>query len=102
MISQALSMWGNGAVTLPKKWREQFPTTNFMAQEVPHGLLIKPILDVEYWEKSDGSFGLHFPKGIEAGKLAELMRIAIRDIEHDEALEKKKNMKRTSPKRRRG
>ena len=32
-----------------------------------------PILNVEYWEKEDGSCGLHFPHGIEAKEFARLM-----------------------------
>lgn len=29
--------------------------------------------DVQYWEDSRGSFGLHFPRGIEAGEFLGLM-----------------------------
>ena len=70
MVSQALHLWGQGAVTLPKEWRDQFPTKNFMAVETPEGLLIKPIVDIEYYENKNGDFGLRFPMGIEAGELA--------------------------------
>jgi hypothetical protein len=37
-------MWGQGAVTLPKKWRSQFDTKHFLAMETSEGLLIQPIL----------------------------------------------------------
>lgn len=64
MISQTLSLWDNGAVTLPKKWRDRYPTKHFIAEEQQNGTLnIRPILDFEYWEKKDGSFGLHIPNG---------------------------------------
>jgi hypothetical protein len=51
MISQTLSLWTNGAITLPKKWRDKFPTKHFMAQENKRGNLeISPIINTEYWE----------------------------------------------------
>lgn len=74
MVSKALTLWPNGVVTLPKEWRERYGTKHFLAKETKEGyLVIMPILDVEYWEKKDGSFGLHFPHGIEAGELRRLM-----------------------------
>jgi hypothetical protein len=69
MISQPLIAWGQGAVTLPKEWRDQFPTKHFMALETADGLLIKPILDIEYYEEGEGHFGLKFPMGIDAEEL---------------------------------
>lgn len=80
MISKTLSLWGRGAVTLPKEWRDRFRTKNFLAIETPDGLLIKPIEEVEYYEKSPTHFGLRFPMGIEAGRLLELMNEAERSI----------------------
>lgn len=74
MTSQALSMWGNGAVTLPKEWRDQYPTKHFMAVETAEGLLIKPIVDIDYYERDDGAIGLKFPMGIEAGELLKMMK----------------------------
>jgi len=66
MISTTLSMHSTGAITLPKKWRERYPTKNFIVNELADGSLnIKPILDVEYYENADGSCGLKFPNGID-------------------------------------
>ena len=74
MTSETLKLWGNGAVTLPKEWRERYGTKHFLARENERGyLVIMPILDVEYWEKEDGSCGLHFPHGIEMGEFGKLM-----------------------------
>ena len=97
MVSESLNLWGNGAVTLPKAWRTRFPTRHFMAVEVDGGLLIKPILDVEYYEEKDGTFGLRFPMGIEAGKLATMMQQATREIDR-----KGRRKKGSSSKRRHG
>ncbi|MCA9370339.1 MAG: hypothetical protein KC680_00055 [Candidatus Peregrinibacteria bacterium] len=67
MFSETLSLWGNGSVTLPKEWRTRYQTKHFMAEETPEGyLVIKPILDVEYYEEEDGVFGLRFPMGMSA------------------------------------
>lgn len=69
MDSTTLNLWGNGAVTLPKEWRERYPTKHFLAQEDKQGnLVIKPIVNADYYENEDG-FGLKFPTGIEAGEL---------------------------------
>ncbi|MBU1152232.1 hypothetical protein KJ632_05420 [Patescibacteria group bacterium] len=65
-----LKVFGTGQVTLPKAWRDQYKTVNFIAQETPQGLLIKPLLDVVYYEDGDESFGLSFPLGIDAKQLA--------------------------------
>lgn len=78
-MTETLNMWGNGAVTLPKRWREQFPTKHFMAVATPEGLLIKPILDVEYYEDERG-FGLRFPMGIQASELLNMMEEAEENI----------------------
>lgn len=64
---------------MPKKWRDQFQTKNFLAVETKEGLLIKPITEIEYYE-DEGGFGLRFPKGIEAGKLARMMKVANKKI----------------------
>ena len=84
MNTETLNLWGNGAVTLPKEWREQFPTRHFLAVSTPEGLLIKPILDVEYYEGKDGSVGLKFPMGVEAGTLAGRFSEAITTMAHEE------------------
>lgn len=74
MTDETLTLWENGAVTLPKKWRERYDTKHFLARENERGyLVIMPIMDVEYWEDDNGNFGLHFPTGIEAGELARHM-----------------------------
>ncbi len=90
MISQTLSLWGNGAVTLPKVWRDQFPTKHFIAVETPEGLLIKPIVEIEYYEKADGSFGLNFPTGIEAGQLLKLFQEAEKKLSRKPAARKQR------------
>lgn len=69
-----LMMWGQGAVTLPKKWRDQFPTKHFVAVVTSEGLLIKPIVEVEYYEKSPTHFGVRFPMGMDVGKLYERVK----------------------------
>jgi hypothetical protein len=76
MNTETLRLWGKGTITLPKEWREQFPTKNFLAVVTPEGLLIKPILQIEYYEHGPDNFGLRFPFGIEAGKLLELLETA--------------------------
>ena len=96
MISETLSMWGNGAVTLPKKWRTRFATHHFMAIEVSDGLLIKPIEEIEYYELKDGTVGLRFPYGIDMRRVADMFDAANKRID---AKEKKK---KPSRKRRNG
>jgi len=82
MISQALSLWGKGAITLPKAWRERFETKHFIAKENERGNLeIIPIVDMEYWEDDKGNFGLRFPQGIEAGELLKLLNEAEKRID---------------------
>jgi len=91
MVDETLTLWDNGAVTLPKEWREKYGTRHFIARENERGyLVIMPILDVEYWEKSDGSFGLHFPTGIEAGELLKLWDEAEKNIPKKKVLKRKK------------
>ena len=69
MIS-TLKVFGTGQVTLPKAWRKQYKTDHYIAQETPQGLLIKPLVDVFYYEDGDDYFGLNFPTGIDAKELA--------------------------------
>lgn len=78
--SHTLHLWGQGAVTLPKEWREQFPTKLYLATSTPQGLLIKPIVDIEYEEGKDGSVSLKFPFGIEASALHTKMKAAAKRI----------------------
>jgi bifunctional DNA-binding transcriptional regulator/antitoxin component of YhaV-PrlF toxin-antitoxin module len=90
MIYTTLSVQKTGMITLPKKWRDKNPSTQMVAEERPDGLLIKPLLDMEYWEDERGNFGVHFPMGIRAGELADRM---------EEGL---KSMKKKSSRSRRG
>ena len=83
MILGMLSVQKTGMITLPKKWRDRYPVRHVVAEEISEGLLIKPYSAAEYWEDDKGNFGLRFPSGIQAGKLADRM-------EH--ALKLKKNM----------
>lgn len=100
-ISETLSLWGNGAVTLPKAWRKQFPTKHFMAVATKQGLLIQPILIEEYKEK-DGSYGLRFPMGIEAGELGKLIKKANTIIDTEEKTTKKRHSRRKRPAKKHG
>jgi len=72
MIDETLTLWENGAITLPKAWRKRHDTRHFLARENEQGyLVIMPIVTVEFYQK-DGAAGLHFPMGIEAGELLQL------------------------------
>ena len=85
MVSTTLSLWGNGAVTLPKEWRDRYCTKHFLAKENKQGyLVIMPIIDVEYNEYEDGTCELKFPSGIEAGELLKLWDDATKKLEKEE------------------
>ena len=85
MISETLNLWENGAVTLPKEWRNRYGTKHFLAKENEKGyLVIMPIMDIEYYEEDDGTVGLRFPTGIEAGELATMMQKAEKKIVKEE------------------
>ena len=76
MISTTLSLWGKGAVTLPKKWRDRFQTKNFLAKEDDSGnLVIQPLQDVVYYEKK-GRVGLHFPQGMPINEFLDRFKTA--------------------------
>lgn len=101
MDSTPITIRPNGSMTLPKKIRDEFQTVHFMAMKVDDGVMLKPIREeIEYYEEKDGSFGLRFPYGIEAGRLAKMMRTANARIDKEEG--KKKMNKKPSHKRRRG
>jgi hypothetical protein len=80
MISSTVDLRPNGAITLPKEWRDQFPTKHFLMVETADGLLIKPIVDIQYYEEADGTVGLRFPTGIEAGALAGMLEQASKKL----------------------
>lgn len=98
MLSKPITLRPNGSLTLPKKMRDKHKTIHYMAVEVPEGVLLKPIDDIEYYEHKDGSFGLRFPQGIEAGKLAKMMRKAMKQLDEEEksARQKKPRTSRRS------
>ena len=66
MKLHTLKMFNSGQITLPKSWREKFPTKSFLAEESEDGLLIKPLNPSEVMEyENEKEFGLFFPKGID-------------------------------------
>lgn len=90
MDSTPITLRPNGSMTLPKKLRDEFKTVHFMAMKVDGGVMLKPIREeIEYYEKKDGTVGLHFPYGIEAGKLADMMHAAIEELDKEKAWKKK-------------
>lgn len=92
MVHETITLWDNGAVTLPKEWREKYGTKHFIARENAQGyLVIIPIMDIEYYENKDGTCGLRFPSGIEVGELIQLW---------EQAEENLKKGKRKTPRRR--
>ena len=96
MDSTPITLRPNGSMTLPKKLRDTFKTVHFMAMKVDGGVMLRPIREeIEYYEKDDGTVGLHFPYGIEAGRLAKMMRTAIGELDKEKGWKK-----RASPKKR--
>lgn len=69
-------IFGTGQITLPKQWRSKMKTANVIIEEVPQGLLIKPLLPSLYYEINENNFGINFPTGIEAGELAAKLKKA--------------------------
>lgn len=67
-------IFGTGQVTLPKKWRDKFKTKHVIIEEVPQGLLVKPLVPSLYYEADDDNFGVNFPTGISAKELAKNIR----------------------------
>jgi bifunctional DNA-binding transcriptional regulator/antitoxin component of YhaV-PrlF toxin-antitoxin module len=99
MVLATLSVQKTGMITLPKKWRDRNPGTTMIAKETPEGLLIKPLIDVEYWEDAKGNFGLHFPSGIDAREFLDMYKKASKRVDAMEAVEsKKKKLKRSTKK----
>jgi hypothetical protein len=82
MNAQPLHLWGNGAVTLPKAWRDRYATKHFLAKENAQGyLVIIPVTDMEYYEQDDGTCGLKFPMGVDMAVLADQWQDAMDDID---------------------
>lgn len=69
-------IFGTGQITLPKQWRDKVKTKNVIIEEMPQGLLIKPLVPSLYYETENGDFGINFPLGIEAGELAKQLKKA--------------------------
>ncbi len=57
-MEYTLKSFNTGQVTLPKKWREQYSTKNFIATETENGLLIQPLEvssdETVYYENEKG------------------------------------------------
>ncbi len=65
-MNYTLKSFNTWQITLPKKWREQFKTKNFIATETKNGLLITPLeqkSDVVYYENQEG-FWIYSEAGI--------------------------------------
>jgi hypothetical protein len=72
-MNYTLNMFNTGQVTLPKKWRSQYWTKKFSAQEKNGSLVITPIIPdndwTTYYESEDGSFGIYNENWIDVEKL---------------------------------
>ena len=113
MFSKPIKLWGNGAITIPKKWREKWGTDSFMLEENAKGyLVIKPISfeepveekqtikkgkygnteDIDYvwyenvYDPEDNHYhsGFHFPGGIAPDVLLTMWREASEEIEKED------------------
>lgn len=90
MYSTTITLRTNGSMTLPKKIRGKYKTIHYIVTEVPGGVFLKPIEEIEYYEEVDGTFGLRFPYGIDAGKLADMFEESNACIDKGEKLKKRK------------
>lgn len=82
MFSTAITLRPNGSMTLPKKIRDEFQTAHFIVMKVEGGVFLRPIREeIEYYKKDDGMVGLHFPYGMEAGRLADMFEETIEKID---------------------
>lgn len=75
-----LKLFGTGQITIPKIWRDKYKTDSYIAQETPHGLLIKPLVDELFYEDGEDYFGINFPLGIDAKELASKLKQANGEI----------------------
>ena len=61
-MNYTLKLFNTGQITLPKKWREQFDTKLFIAEEREDGLFIKPISTEKksktYYYENEQWFGI--------------------------------------------
>ncbi len=76
MASYTLKKFNTGQITLPKRWRDKYDTSNFIGKETKDGLLIKPILEgkeVVFYENDDEK-GLVFPKGYDPQKIIDTLQ----------------------------
>lgn len=71
-----LKLFGTGQITLPAKWRKKHNTKNFIAEETPKGLLIRPLMEVNFFEDELGNAELSFPMGMEASALLKELKKA--------------------------
>lgn len=69
-------IFGTGQITLPKKWREKIKTKTLIIEEVPEGLLVKPLTTSLFYEINKENFGINFPLGIKAKDLAKDLKKA--------------------------
>lgn len=72
---KTLKVFGKGQVTLPKEWRTQFDTDQYVAVETSEGLLIKPLEPVVLFEHEQGA-ALDFPMGIDAQEVKKELHAA--------------------------
>ncbi len=94
MYSTTITLRPNGSMTLPKKLRGKHQTIHYIAMEVPEGVLLKPIDEIEYYEENGGSFGVRFPNGIEMKRLLSMIKEANADLDREEAAQKKAGQKK--------
>lgn len=81
MVIGSASVQKTGMITLPKKWRDRHPAKTVFFEDTPKGLLVRPYDDIQYWEDDKGNFGLHFPMGIEAGRLHAMFQAARKKLD---------------------
>lgn len=71
-MNYTLKSFNTGQITLPKKWRDQAGTINFIAEERPDGLLVRPIRTektTEVFYKNEEGFWVYYPSGMDLKSL---------------------------------